>query len=189
MNSLARKVTLGFAATAACATSVLAVGSCAGSSGASKANAAALLTPQEALTESLGVNKVVSTPTYILVFNIVGPEQMYTAEELKTKKPTSGEQSISGSMAAIKPDSRHFEVHVYDKASGKTLSDVKTKISFTDITDGASPVVVEPTLMQDLIVGPKDLHYGNNVEIVPTHDFRVDVTINGESASTTGRLL
>ena len=189
MNSLTRKVSLVVAATAAFTTSVLAVGSCAGTSGAKAVNSQPALTPQEALTEALGVNKVVSTPTYLLVFNIVGPEQMYTSEQLKLSKPNSGEWSIKGNMTPIKADSRHFEVHVYDKATGKTFSDVKTKISFTDVTDGRTPTDVEATLMQDLVVGEKDLHYGNNVEIIATHDFRVDVVINGETGSMTGRLL
>ncbi len=189
MNSLTRKVSLVIAATAALTTSVLAVGSCAGTSGAKAASGEALLTPQETLTQSLGVNKVVATPTYLLVFNIVGPEEMYTSEQLKLSKPNSGEWSIRGHMTPIEPESRHFEVHVYDKATGKTLSNVTTKISFTDITDGKTPIEVEPTLMQDLVVGEKDIHYGNNVEIIPTHDFRVDIVINGETASMTGRLL
>ncbi len=139
-------------------------------------------TTSENIYANVGATKIAETATYVVVMNIVPPEQMYQPAEAATKKPAEGEFILEGLMAPIHLDSRHFEAHVYSQRTGKPMQGLHPLVNVTDHTAGASfPIVM--TLMQDVIVGPPDLHYGNNADLPAGHDYTVDVTIGAEHAA------
>jgi hypothetical protein len=96
---------------------------------------------------------------------------------------------VSGAMADMPmnqamPDgiaSRHLEVHVMSKASGKAVRDAQVSISITDAA-GTQITMVPVAAMYGIQEGLEDWHYGNNVMIAPG-EYRVLVTANGEQAS------
>jgi hypothetical protein len=138
--------------------------------------------------EDLGLTLVQTSAHYIVVLNIVGPELMYTPEEAAKRHPTEGEYMLVGGMAAIVASSRHFEAHIYSKVTGAADTASTPVITVTDLTDG-TVVQPEPTLMQDVIIGPRDIHFGNNVVIRADHDFSVHLVIGTEEVTFHGRLL
>jgi hypothetical protein len=128
---------------------------------------------------AVGATKIAQTSSYIVVMNIVPPEEMYQPAEAATKKPSEGEFILQGLMAPIHGDSRHFEAHIYSQTTGKPLEGLHPVVSVVDHTTGTTfPIVM--TLMQDVIVGPPDLHYGNNADMPAGHDYTVNVTIGPE---------
>jgi hypothetical protein len=135
----------------------------------------------------LGLTRVGTTPSYIVVLNVVPPEHMYMPAEAGSMHPTEGEYILDGEMAAIGPESRHTEVHIYSKDTGKPVTDIVPVITLRDDTDGTS-VRPQATLMQDVLIGPRDIHFGNNVTIKAGHQFSVVVDIAQEEVSFSGRL-
>jgi hypothetical protein len=138
--------------------------------------------------DSLGLTLMGLTPSYLIVLNIVGPEQMFTPEQAASLNPTDGELILKGSMAHIKADSRHTEVHIYSRRTGLPLTDTVPAMTITD-RDSGTTVRPEQTLMQDVTIGSRDIHFGNNAVIARDHDFRVRVTIGSEEVDFHGRLL
>jgi hypothetical protein len=95
--------------------------------------------------------------------------------------PTEGELNIRGSMAPITPDGRHFEAHIYSRATGKPVHGEHPTITVVDHTAGTTEPV-QVTIMQDVVVGARDYHYGNNANMKYGHDFTITVTLHGERA-------
>jgi len=136
----------------------------------------------------LGLTRVGTTEHYIVVLNVVPPEEMYTPAQAAEQHPTGGEYILNGDMAPIEPHSRHTEAHIYSKDTGKPVTDVVPKIIITDKTDGTT-LTPEATLMQDVLIGARDIHFGNNAVIKAGHEFSVTITINTEEVSFSGRLI
>ena len=136
----------------------------------------------------LGLTRVGTTEHYIVVLNVVPPEEMYTPAQAAEQHPTGGEYILNGDMAPIEAHSRHTEAHIYSKDSGKPVTDVVPKIIITDKTDGTT-LTPEATLMQDVLIGARDIHFGNNAVIKAGHEFSVTITINTEEVSFSGRLI
>lgn len=136
---------------------------------------------------SLGLTRVGTTEHYLVVLNIVPPEEMYLPAQAAAHHPTGGELILHGEMAAIEAQSRHTEAHVYSKVTGKPVTDVVPEIEIADRSDGTTQKP-EATLMQDVVVGPRDIHFGNNVVIKAGHEFSVTVTIIHEAVTFSGRL-
>lgn len=135
----------------------------------------------------LGLTRVDTTEHYLVVLNIVPPEEMYLPEQAAQHHPTGGEFILHGAMAPIVAQSRHAEAHVYSKETGKPVTDVVPEIEVADQTDGTTQKP-EATLMQDVLIGARDIHFGNNVVIKAGHEFSVTVTIAHEEVSFSGRL-
>ena len=120
-----------------------------------------------------------------------GPtETMYTLAEAKAKHPPSGEIMLSGKMAGEMPDMghtkagmmsmsdvRHVELHVYDRDTGKPVSDARVAITLAgaDRKRRAVPIA----RMYDVEEGLHDVHYGNNVAL-SAGTYTVDAAANGE---------
>ncbi len=136
---------------------------------------------------SVGLTKVATSSHYIVVLNIVPPEEMFLPDEAATRHPTEGELILRGNMAPIGPDSRHAEAHVYDKATGRARSDVTPIITLVDQTSGRTQTL-EATLMQDVALGPRDIHFGNNVGIPAGHEFTIAIDLGGETITFSGTL-
>jgi hypothetical protein len=134
-----------------------------------------------AAAKEAGVTEVRETKHYLIVLNIVPPEHMYPPAVAARIHPEEGELNIRGTMAPITPTARHFEAHVYSLATGKPVHGEHPSITVVDHTAGTSEQV-RVTIMQDVIVGARDYHYGNNANMAYGHTFTVTVTLNGERA-------
>jgi hypothetical protein len=134
-----------------------------------------------AAAKEAGVTEVRTTRHYLIVLNVVPPEHMYPPAVAARLHPTEGELNIRGTMAPITPIARHFEAHVYSLATGKPVHGQHPTITVADHTTGQTePVRV--TIMQDVVVGARDYHYGNNANMAYGHDFTITVKLNGERA-------
>jgi len=138
--------------------------------------------------EGAGLTLVGSSASYIVLFNVVDPERMYTPTQVARRHPSEGELLLAGTMAPIARGSRHTEFHLYDRSTGRTLAGPAPRISLVDETSGAG-APFEPALMQDLVIGPGDLHFGNNTVIPLGHRFRADIDVAGERIVFGGTLL
>lgn len=134
-----------------------------------------------AAAKEAGVTVVRETKDYLIVLNIVPPEHMYAPADAARLHPTEGELNIRGTMAPITPDARHFEAHIYSLATGRPVHGAHPTITVVDHTAHTSERV-RVTIMQDVVVGARDYHYGNNANMAYGHDFTVTVSLNGERA-------
>jgi hypothetical protein len=134
-----------------------------------------------AAAKEAGVTKVRTTKHYLIVLNVVPPEHMYPPAVAARIHPTEGELNIRGGMAPITPIARHFEAHIYSLATGKPVHGAHPTITVVDHTTGVTEQV-RVTIMQDVIVGARDYHYGNNANMAYGHRFTIIVTLNGEKA-------
>jgi hypothetical protein len=128
-----------------------------------------------------GVTEVRTTKHYLIVLNVVPPEHMYPPAVAKRIHPTEGELNIRGTMAPITPIARHFEAHIYSRRTGKPVHGAHPTITVVDHTTGTTEQV-RVTIMQDVVVGARDYHYGNNANMAYGHDFTITVRLNGEQA-------
>jgi hypothetical protein len=131
--------------------------------------------------------KLGSTSSYNLVTEIGGLQAMYTPAQAASQHPKSGEEMFGGTMVMPSdttnpsPDWHHLEVHIFDKRTGDTVRATTPVISVTNQSTGQSqpvPIVV----MQGIVEGPADYHYGNNVDL-PKGDYTVTVVIGSETAN------
>jgi hypothetical protein len=137
----------------------------------------------QSFVAKVGGDKLAFTEHYMVVFNIVPPEHMYQPAQARTLHPDEGEYILKGYMTPIHADSRHFEAHIYNRATGLPVRGLEPKITVTD-TDNGQVSNVYPTWMQDVVVGPRDFHYGNNFDMPAGHDYHLQVAIShGETAS------
>jgi hypothetical protein len=158
--------------------------------GVLRANAAAPLTLEQtshAVSMATGFTKAVVTPHYVVVVNVLPSEQMMTMTDMQMNHPTEGELIVNGKGNPTGEEVRHVEAHVYDRSTGKALTGVVPTITVTNRTTGQVETV-EPTLMQDVIIGPLDLHFGNNVPVQGNSDVSVRVSVNGEVVTVDGHL-
>ncbi|MFI5284239.1 MAG: hypothetical protein ACHQ0J_14070 [Candidatus Dormibacterales bacterium] len=131
--------------------------------------------------------KLGSTPTYNLVTEIGGLQPMYTPAQAASQHPKSGEEMFGGTMVMPadttnpSPEWRHLEVHIFDKRTGDTVKTITPVINVTNQATGHTqsvPIVV----MQGIVEGPSDYHYGNNVDL-PKAEYTVAVVIGSETAN------
>jgi hypothetical protein len=137
------------------------------------------------------------TPHYDLSLQIGPMEKMYSKADAVKMHPTSGEVMTGGTMAMANngmatggsnasagmgmEDTRHLEVHVTDRATGKVVTTAKIQITMmNDTTKMSKPVPV--ATMYGVKEGPSDWHYGNNVSM-PSGSYTVTVSVNGERAA------
>lgn len=120
---------------------------------------------------------------YRLTF-AVGPAQpMYTGVEAETEKPKHGHVTVFGGRGSIPPGlpaqgDHHVQLHVYDAVTTEVLDNAEVSSSITDPSGTETAVPV--TTMQNILAGPRDFHYGNNVSMPAPGDYTVTVTVNGK---------
>ncbi len=131
--------------------------------------------------------KLASTTTYNLVAEIGGLQAMYTPAQVSSQHPKTGEVMFGGTMTMppettnISPDWHHLEVHVFDKKTGNVVKTANPVLTAKNDATGQTiqiPIVV----MQGIVEGPNDIHYGNNVDL-PKSEYTVTVVIGSETAS------
>ncbi|HEY7628713.1 MAG TPA: hypothetical protein VH761_16700 [Ilumatobacteraceae bacterium] len=134
-----------------------------------------------------GWTRIALTPSYLLVVNVLPSEAMYTDDEMQAMSPTEGEAILDGPGEPVGLGVRHVEAHIYDRRTGIPLSNVEPTIRVFNRTTG-DRVEVAPTLMQDVIIGGPDIHYGNNVAVRGDSDISVQVAVGDEEVTVDGHL-
>jgi hypothetical protein len=87
----------------------------------------------------------------------------------------------SGAMNAHMT-TRHLEVHICDRASGKVVTTAMPAITVTPSSGGA-PEHVPVAVMEGITAGTADLHYGNNVPLRPGTSYRIAVRLGPDRAA------
>jgi hypothetical protein len=135
-----------------------------------------------------GWTRIALTTNYLLVVNVLPSERMFNDKEMKSMSPTVGEQILDHGVGdPIGLGVRHVEAHVYDRATGLPLSNIQPSIRVFNRTTGEH-VDVPPTLMQDVIVGSPDIHYGNNVPVRGDSDISLEISVGDEAVTVDGHL-
>ena len=160
----------------------LTVAGCGGSSSTTTVATAA----QGPACDTQGSSAVAGTATYKMVL-VIGPvEQMYAPSDVSANHPSTGEVMLGGAMAdASGPNARHLEVHICQAVGGAVVTGANPTIDLADATTGQPAQSVAVAEMQGVASGINDLHYGNNVTIVPGHKYSAAVSLNGENATLT----
>lgn len=131
--------------------------------------------------------KLATTTTYNLVAEIGGLQAMYTPAQASSQHPKTGEVMYGGTMTmpsdptSVSPDWHHLEVHIFDKKTGNVVKTANPLLTVKNDATGQTqqvPIVV----MQGIVEGPSDYHYGNNVDL-PKGAYTVTVVIGSETAS------
>jgi hypothetical protein len=172
---------------------VLAIAALAGcGSSASSTTTKAARTPLVAsgCRASSAGDQTVTTATYVFLLHVGFPEKMrmLTAAQAKAKHITTGELMLGGSMAMpsggmrAHMTTRHVEIHICTRASGKVVTNAMPSISAVP-TSGGTAVHVPVMVMQGVTAGSPDLHYGNNVPLRLGTRYRITARLGGEQAS------
>jgi hypothetical protein len=145
-----------------------------------------LIAPAVASTRSTGPAAQASTKSYVFKLTIGMPEQMWTPAQVKIKHPTAGEVMLTGSMGgamSMGGSQRHLEIHIFARSTGQVVAGAHPTISAFDTSvNNAMMMKVPVAEMEGVTTGAADLHYGNNVDLVGGHVYRVTVTLNGQRA-------
>lgn len=136
-----------------------------------------------AVERNVGAARVVTTPHYLVLWVMLPAEHMYTPGEVALRHPGVGEQAFWGRIQPwTGPDRRHVEAHVYRLATGEVVRGAHPRITVTDLTAGGRTQVLPMTMMQDVVIGPSDLHYGNNLRLPYGHRYVVHFSLGGDHA-------
>lgn len=142
---------------------------------------------------------VTATSSNYVMTMVAGPlEKTYSQAEVSNQHPTSGEMMLRGQMTmpgdgagsgmpgasmsgSAAGQVRHLEVHICT-LSGTVVSDANPSIRLHDTTAGTA-VNVPVAMMQGVMAGASDLHYGNNISMTPGHSYSAEVMLNGAAAT------
>ena len=136
---------------------------------------------------------VTTTADYVMVANMGASESMYTPEQAASMHPKSGEIMVSGQMDnGINPMSMgagtsmaYLEVHVCSKATGKAVTDMMPTTTIQGMGSSAMTDSVAVAEMQGLDRNPADTHYENNITVTPGGQYKVVVTMDGQTSTFT----
>ena len=126
---------------------------------------------------------------YRVELHVLPAEPFFSKQDVADKHVKEGMEIESGAApVALDSDSHpnhHLIVHIFDKQSGKVVSNATVTMSFVAL-DGkgnpaGTPTEVAVVVMQAIGKGPASTHYGNNVNMAAGH-YNVTVTVNGEKA-------
>ena len=143
------------------------------------------------------IRQEAQTRHYRLVLMIGRNETVYTAAQARLERPTSGEVMlggrVSGNIADVmpeagggatrgtaarsSPDLHHLELHVYSRATGKTIPEAHVTIAVMDSSRKSRSMPI--ARLYGIDEGPEDLHYGNNVAL-PPGAYTIETAVNGE---------
>ena len=141
-----------------------------------------------------GITEVASTGSYDLTLEVGPLQPMYTPAQVSSQHPRAGEVMFTGQMAMppgmasmqsmagmSAPGWYHLEVHFFDRTSGYPVRGLDPVITVVRVATGQAQTVSIVT-MQGLNEGPRDFHYGNNVEL-PKGRHRVTATASEQTGS------
>lgn len=129
---------------------------------------------------------LVTTQSYRFQLHIGMPEKMYTADQVKSMHPKSGEMMVSGDMSmagmsmGATNTTRHIEVQICSKKSGAVITNVHPSITLKGSMGMATHV--PSATMRGVNAGMDDTHYGNNVKMPMGQALTIRVALRGETA-------
>jgi hypothetical protein len=123
---------------------------------------------------------------YALTLTIGPMEPMYTPQQVKSKHIKTGEVMVSGTMVmggsggmagmSGPMPNHHLEVHVLQRATGKTVT--KAVVGITIRTSAGKLLEHLPiAVMYGIAQGPRDTHFGNNVAL-KNGNYQIQVQVN-----------
>ena len=125
--------------------------------------------------------------TYRVELHVLPAEPFFSKADVAAKNVKEG-MEIEGGATPVAPDAashpnHHLVVHVFDKKTGKAVTDATVTMNFIALKGkpGGAPNEVAVVVMQAVGKGPASTHYGNNVTMPPGR-YSVAVTVNGEKA-------
>jgi hypothetical protein len=125
-----------------------------------------------------------SSRSYVFKLSIGMAERMWTPAQVRSKHPKTGEVMVMGSMGgamSMGGSERHVEVHITARATGKVVTGAHPTINAIDTNvKNAMMIKVPVAAMQGVISGASDLHYGNNIQLIAGHIYKVTITLKGE---------
>src|SRR5262245_26726683 len=93
-----------------------------------------------------------STKSYVFKLTVGMPEEMWTPAQVRAKQPKSGEVMLAGSMGgamSMGGSSRHVEVQILKRPSGKVITTAHPTITLVDLdTKNAMSVKVPFAVMR-----------------------------------------
>jgi len=144
------------------------------------------------------LTKTTQTPSYLLVVNAGDTMPMYSRREAAAQDPARGEIMLGGSMGSMRMmnskhtlgsmpvgDMQHLIVRVCSLDNGQVVTDARPSITLADLTTGSDPRTIPVLAMQSVDESPRDIHYGNDVQMPSGHSFEVIVRLDGETATFT----
>lgn len=152
---------------------------------------AACLTPAVVLSAAANAADAMRTKTvgpYRVELHVLPAEPFFSKEDVAAKHVKEG-MEIEGGAAPVMLDAashpnHHLIVHVFDKKTGKVLTDATVTMKFASLNSKGSPagapVDVPVVVMQAIGKGPSSTHYGNNVTMRAGR-YQVTVTVNGKT--------
>src|SRR2546430_2656708 len=140
-----------------------------------------------------------TTASYHMALQIGPVEQMLTeAQATTTGHPMQGEVMLRGQMVTLPGmsmgsdarggmsapvEDRHLEVHICSRTTGQVVRDAQPVITVVDNSTGGTSQHVPVAVMVGAGQARHDLHYGNNVVMLPGHTFTVLVAVGPEQAT------
>ncbi|MFV2039506.1 MAG: hypothetical protein ACC660_04630 [Acidimicrobiales bacterium] len=140
------------------------------------------------VSDVAGFTKVGFTSDYMVIVNVLAGEEMFSLEEVARDHPTVGEVEIDGEGSEVEFGSRHVEAHIYDRDTGLALTE---PVPIIEVLDGGTGevTIIQSVLMQDVIVGDTDIHFGDNIVIADNTDLKITVRLGAdEEVTVDGRL-
>jgi hypothetical protein len=134
-----------------------------------------------------GFTRMGTTADYVVMVNVLPAERMFTEAENARLHPTVGELIIRGTAGPLGPRARHVEAHLYSRSTGEVVTDVVPTMEIIDHATG-KVTGVDATLMQDVVIGEPDQHFGTNVTVAPRHAITVIVRIGDQEVTVDGKL-
>jgi hypothetical protein len=133
-----------------------------------------------------GLVLTTTTDHYLIVLDILAPEDMFMPADVASQHPGAGELVVNGKATpTVGVNLRHMEVHIYDRTNGEVVMGQHPTLTLTDHTAGTT-TSLDATEMRDLIIGEIDDHYGSNSSVAVGHDFTVHVALNADTADFSG---
>ena len=142
------------------------------------------------------------TADYYMVMSIGKPEQMYSQAQMQSMHPTSGEVMVAGTMmspsasasgsrssmgmgGSTDPGTRHVEVRICDRQTGKVVTGAMPTMDVGVMSDMMQSMPVAE--MYGIDVGASETHYGNNMPMTAGSEYTIACTLNGQTAPFTMR--
>lgn len=173
-------------------TAMVALAAC-GSSTSSSAHGAAGVSLAAGCRPASAADQTVTTRAYVFLLHLGRPEKMLmlTAAQATSEHITSGELMLGGSMAGMSSGAmrghlttRHLEVHICHRTSGKVVTGAMPMITVAPSSGGA-PERVPVMVMEGVRAGSGDLHYGNNVPLRAATSYTITVRLGTDRAAFT----
>jgi hypothetical protein len=127
-----------------------------------------------------------TTKSYVFELSVGMAERMWTPAEVRARHPKTGEVMLAGTMGgamSMGGSARHVEVQIVRRSTGRVVGTAHPTITLVDLNvENAMAMKVPFAMMRGVDEGAADVHYGNNVDLVAGHRYRVTVTLTGEQA-------